>query len=83
MTTISNWHRHYSTPHFTPLVIHGIETGEITSRMRQQIIQTLCVINMQHTFNPNPEQYSIVIQKLLESHPALTDEIGNGTYSNK
>ena len=58
----------------------ALATGQITRRVRTEIIQALSMSMMIHTRTPSSDQYNTMCRKLIETYPIIKDEIGSTGY---
>lgn len=65
---------------FSGTVQQAIETGVVVAKARQEIVQTLRTLMVQHTKYPTSEQYTNVCQKLIVKYSKLRDTIGSNGY---
>ena len=65
---------------FSGTVQQAIETGIVVSKARQEIVQMLRTLMLQHTKYPTPEQYTNVCQKLVVKYPKLRNTIGSNGF---
>lgn len=65
---------------FSGTVQRAIETGVVIAKARQEIVQMLRTLMLQHTKYPTSDQYTTVCQKLIIKYPKLRDTIGSNGF---
>ena len=69
------------TTRFSRETSTGLESGRITRKARDEIINSLSTLILVYTIHPMPDDYNIVCRNLVKKHPILKDHIGSGYVS--
>ena len=77
----TQWHLSFEVPTaFSASTEHAIETGVLLKKHKIEIVQSLAMLIVVHTKNPNSEQYNKLCEKLILRHPTLKDDLGSSGY---
>ena len=72
------WHLSFDIPtNFSARAEEAISSGQITKRVRTEIVQSISSLMLIHTKTPTSDQYNTVCRKLIEKYPKLKDDIGS------
>jgi len=61
--------------------MEAVETGDITRKVRIEVVNRVAFAMMEHTTRPTSEEYTVVSRMIVTKHPVLKDSIGNGYVS--
>ena len=59
----------------------GLESGRITRKARDEIINSLSTLILVYTIHPMPDDYNIVCRNLVKKHPILNPFTGDFTVT--
>lgn len=80
----SQWHLSFEVPNnFSARTEEAISSGQITKRVRTEIVQSLSSLMLTYTKTPTGEQYNTICLKLIEKYPKLRDGIGSTGFVSK
>lgn len=84
-STPSTWLHTFKLPErFSRATTEAIERGEkgdVTKKMRIEIVNMIAFKMLEHTERPTSEEYTVVSRMLITKHPVLKDSVGNGYVS--
>lgn len=80
----SNWAETMAIPtRFSGETTSSIDSGVLSKRSRDEIVQSLSTHILVHTNRPLPDDFHTVCRRLVEKYPSLKDTVDNGYVRTK
>lgn len=81
-STQVDWAKNITIPtRFSRETTNAIDSGRITRKARDEIVNSLSTLVLVHTMHPTSDDYNVLCSRLVKKHAVLKDHIGSGYVS--